>query len=149
VKPSVFLRNRSSRGVAVATVAIVTVVAAAAIWAIFLRPGGAATSGNGASPTPRVTCSDVSAASCEKVQAEVVRFIGQGRQALTVDISTSSICLGDPFDPISCPLDPAYFASGVAQLADGEWAFLNVFSAANGQLRSNGRILAAPPGWTP
>ncbi|MFI5260114.1 MAG: hypothetical protein ACHQ01_11000 [Candidatus Limnocylindrales bacterium] len=96
-----------------------------------------------------MTCSDLSAASCQKVQAEVVRFIGQGRQALTIDISTSSICLGDPFDPISCPLDTEYFASGVARLADGEWAFANVFSAADGQSRSDGRILAAPPGWTP
>jgi hypothetical protein len=83
------------------------------------------------------------------VQVEVVGFIGPNRQALTIEISTSSICLGDPFHPIPCPGDPQYFASGIAHLRDGEWAFVNVFSAADGQLRSDGRILTPPAGWTP
>lgn len=83
------------------------------------------------------------------MQAEVVGFIGPDRQALTIEISTSSICLGDPFHPISCPGDPQYFGSGIVHLRDGEWAFVNVFSAADGQLRSDGRILAAPADWTP
>jgi hypothetical protein len=91
----------------------------------------------------------LSVAECESARAEVVRFIGLGRQAVSIDISNSSICLGDPFHPISCPADPKYLASGVAWLADGEWAFVNVFSAADGKLRSDGRILVVPAGWTP
>jgi hypothetical protein len=139
------------RGIAAALTAVASaiVVVAVIFGAIFLRSNGTGTpAGNGAPPTPRVACSELSAAACEGVRAEVVQFIGPDRQALSIDISTNSICLGDPFHPIPCPLDPQYFGSGVAQLRDGEWAFVNVFSAADGQFRSDGRILTPPAGWT-
>ena len=94
-------------------------------------------------------CSQLSTAQCESVRGEVVRFIGPDRQEMFIVISTNSICLGDPFHPIPCPLATDYFASGVAELGDGEWAFVNVLAAADGQLRSDGRILTAPADWTP
>jgi hypothetical protein len=138
------------RGIAAALAAVASAIVVAVIFgAIFLRPNGTGTpAGNGAPPTPRVACSELSAAACEGVRAEVVQFIGPDRQVLSIDISTNSICLGDPFHPIPCPLDPQYLGSGVAQLRDGEWAFVNVFSAADGQFRSDGRILTPPAGWT-
>lgn len=144
--------RRGFRGFAAALAAVASaiVVVALIFGAIFLRSTGPGTSASiGASPTPRVTCIELSAAACESVRAEVVRFIGPDRQAVSIDISTNSICLGDPFHPISCPLDIQYFASSVVQLRDGEWAFVNIFSDAGGQLRSDGRILTPPAGWTP
>jgi hypothetical protein len=131
-----------------AAVASAIVIVAVIFGAIFLRSNGTGTAGNSASATPRVTCSELTAAPCQSVLAEVVRFIGPDRKALSIEISTNSICLGDPFHPIPCPLDSQYFGSGVAELGDGEWAFVNIFSDADGQLRSDGRILTPPAGWT-
>ncbi len=139
------------RGIAgaLAVVASAVVVAAVIFASMFLRSNGTSPSaGNGASATPRVTCSELSEAACESVRAEMVRFIGTDRQALSIEISTSSVCLGDPFHPISCPLDPQYLGSAVAQLRDGQWAFVNCFADADGKLRSDGRILTPPAGWT-
>lgn len=145
VPVTVRYRRLSKPAIAWSALAIGAVVAAAVLWAVFGRSGGAAT----ALPTPIATCTGLAPASCAKVQAEVVQFIGPSEHAITIDISTNSICLGDPFHPISCPLDSQYFASGIAQLGDGQWAFVNLFAAPDGSFRTDGRILAAPPGWTP
>lgn len=134
-----------------ALAAAMSLVGVALLAALLVRPGVITPVQVGSSPSPSETCSDVSSNACDAVRAEVLRFVGNDRQAVSISISTSNICLGDPFNLASahCPLDPQYLASAVVQLSNGEWAFVNVFSAPNGQLTSDGRILAAPTGWIP
>jgi hypothetical protein len=137
-----------------------TLVVAVVLGAAVLRlgeggtpPTGGASPTIGASPTPAETpgetCKQLSDATCERVRAEILRFIGPDRQPFSMLIWPSYICLGDPFEPITCPLPMSYLASAQVHLRDGEWAFVNVFETADGQLQTDGRILAAPAGWTP
>ena len=69
------------RGIAgaLAVVASAVVVAAVIFASMFLRSNGTSPSaGNGASATPRVTCSELSEAACESVRAEVHRHRPSG-----------------------------------------------------------------------
>lgn len=124
------------------------VVVAVVLGAVPLRSGETSTlPTSGATPTTAETCTGLSAATCQKVRAEILRFIGPGRQTVSMDIYPYYICLGNPFEPMSCPLPTGYLSSARVRLWDGEWAFTNVFETADGQLQTDGRILVPPAGW--
>jgi hypothetical protein len=136
---------------------VVALPAVALAAAVAVRPGEArpATdpppSAAGSSPGVSIACHLVHRDQCEPVRAELMGYLGTDRQAVSIDISANSVCLGDPFglNTPHCPApDRSYAATVVARLGDGQWLFLNVYSAGSG-LGGDGRVGAALSGWRP